>query len=57
MTTLERYYIAHTALVGVMALLPSVALVVYSLKYIHSHKDPARVAFRYFKAALVVFSM
>ncbi|EXA41287.1 hypothetical protein FOVG_09787 [Fusarium oxysporum f. sp. pisi HDV247] len=56
MYELEKYWIAHGAMVFLGAWIPSVVLFFCSFCLVRRKKDPARTAFTYLKLALLVFS-
>ena len=56
MYELEKYWIAHGAMVFLGAWIPSVVLFFCSLCLVRRKRDPARTAFTYLKLALLVFS-
>ncbi|KAF9762849.1 hypothetical protein IL306_003317 [Fusarium sp. DS 682] len=56
MYELEKFQIAHGAMVFVGAWIPSVVLFFCSLCLVRRKKDPARTAFTYLKLALLVFA-
>ncbi|KAI7762328.1 hypothetical protein LZL87_006723 [Fusarium oxysporum] len=56
MYELEKYWIAHGAMVFLGAWIPSVILFFCSFCLVRRKRDPARTAFTYLKLALLVFS-
>ncbi|KAJ4151949.1 hypothetical protein NW765_013480 [Fusarium oxysporum] len=56
MYELEKYWIAHGAMVFLGAWIPSVVLFFCSFCLVRRKRDPARTAFTYLKLALLVFS-
>lgn len=56
MYELEKYWIAHGAMVFIGAWIPSVVLFFCSFCLVRRKRDPARTAFTYLKLALLVFS-
>ncbi|KAF4345653.1 hypothetical protein FBEOM_310 [Fusarium beomiforme] len=56
MYELERFQIAHGAMVFVGAWIPSVVLFFCSLCLVRRKRDPARTAFTYLKLALLVYA-
>ncbi|KAH7235629.1 hypothetical protein BKA59DRAFT_444744 [Fusarium tricinctum] len=53
---MEKYLVAHGAMVVIGAWIPSLVLFICSLRLVRSQKDPARTGFTFFKWALFMFS-